>query len=1348
MKWVNWRLRQGGKKPRPVLVPEPAPLHMMALEPRLVLDAAMADTLSEFTDQSSHQVLADRYAAGAYTLPEVATVQADDGALDQDEATDDTDKTASEIAFIAADTPDIDMLIADLPTHVEIVLLDGTADGVVQIAQSLEGRTDLDAIHIISHGDAGALYLGSATLDADAMAQVYEEQLDIIGSALGVDGDILVYGCDFGAGAEGQAASALLAELTGADIASSTDLTGSAEEGGDWVLERTIGTVEAQSVSASTRWGHTLAPVELTGQAFDAADVDVDEDIGSDRIEGQTFKLTGGSFLTTTIGATVDLKADPGAPEQDVTVSIRLSHDGTRLAQGTISSSLIGTEYSTQVFIFNTPIPLIRDLTYYLMVESDSDSNTINLASANRNDVGDYADGRYVEEDGTFRNNHDIAFSILGSGPNTPPRITSDGGGDTATVQIDENETAVTTIVATDDDQADNTLTYSISGGDDAGLFQIDGSTGELSFIVAPDFGAPGDADGDNSYEIDVAVEDDENERDVQSITVEVLNVIGPNTAPSGSTPDINMDEDGTYNGTVTVVDPNDFATFVASTNVSPTNGTLLVNANGDFTYTPFPNFAGTDQFEILIEDNGGLTDTVSVNVTVNPLPDAPTGSAANINMEEDGVYNGLVTMTDVDMGDTPTASAGTLPDHGVLDVQPDGTFTYTPDTNFNGTDRFTIIVTDDGGATDRVTIDVTVAAKNDAPTGSAADIIMAEDTSFGGVISMDDVDIGDTPEASPGTLPTNGTLTVGNSGAFIYTPNPNFNGPDGFTITVTDDAGASTDVAIAVNVTSEADDPVGIGMDFDVDEDDFYAGTITMSDADAGDTVTATAGMLPANGKLTVEADGSFTYRPNPDYEGSDAFSIKVTDSTGRSTEVPIDVTVNPLPDPIFAENAAFTIDEDGFFNGTIALTGNDTDTTVTVETAPQNGVVVLGADGAFAYRPDADYEGSDRFVLRVENGFGAFDLAEIDVSVTAQNDAPVATGGSADAVSGEPLRLGTDVLGYSDVDNGTFQSITLSALNLAGGTLSHSGGSVIVGEGSVVTRAQLDGLIYTPPATETDITASFAYAVNDGEVLGLPATLTVAVDGVPQPTVTVTAPVEPPVSKAVDLSPDNTADAPVEVAVTEPVVAPQAELTTATEPTPITAPAPQPEASAPVEAVAQAPAPAAAAPAPVQAIPEPAPIVAAPPVAPIQPAPISAPPLEVTPVLEPQAPSAPPPILPSLALNYTFEPLDRPQFARELDELNEEVTNYQNFQGTVAANVTFAFGSLLSVGGVSFALRGGLLAAALMSAMPAWKRFDPITIVAKGDDNETAQDPSEAQRMMEFVMNARARVTSASLL
>jgi VCBS repeat-containing protein len=155
----------------------------------------------------------------------------------------------------------------------------------------------------------------------------------------------------------------------------------------------------------------------------------------------------------------------------------------------------------------------------------DNANSTVNALSTGATLTDSFT---VLATDGTIQT---IGITINGFTDNTQPVITSNGGGDTAAIAIDENITIVTTISAIDPDP-NTTLTYLIAGGADAALFDIDGTTGTLSFKTAANFEVPGDADRDNSYKVSVAVSDGAI-RDTQDITVNVRDV---NESPTAIT--------------------------------------------------------------------------------------------------------------------------------------------------------------------------------------------------------------------------------------------------------------------------------------------------------------------------------------------------------------------------------------------------------------------------------------------------------------------------------------------------------------------------------------------------------------------------------------------------------------------------------------------------------------------------------------------------------------------------------------------------------------------------------------------------------------------------------------------
>ncbi len=148
------------------------------------------------------------------------------------------------VLFIDVRVPDYQQFIEQASKNTEVILIHPDQDGVQQITDALAQRHNLDSVHILSHGDVGHLVLGNSSLDATSL-EYYSDQIQSWATSLNPGADILLYGCDVVAGPEGRQFVDALATLTGADIAASTNVTGAADLGGDWVLEYATGSIEA-----------------------------------------------------------------------------------------------------------------------------------------------------------------------------------------------------------------------------------------------------------------------------------------------------------------------------------------------------------------------------------------------------------------------------------------------------------------------------------------------------------------------------------------------------------------------------------------------------------------------------------------------------------------------------------------------------------------------------------------------------------------------------------------------------------------------------------------------------------------------------------------------------------------------------------------------------------------------------------------------------------------------------------------------------------------------------------------------------------------------------------------------
>ncbi|MDH6104433.1 DUF4347 domain-containing protein, partial [Anabaenopsis tanganyikae CS-531] len=147
-----------------------------------------------------------------------------------------------EIAFVDSQLYDYQSVIENLDANIQAIALDSNYSGITQITEKLRDYSNLDAIHIFSHGQAGALQLGSAFLSHDNLWN-YKDALSGWGETLLPQGDLLFYGCNVAAGELGESFVQNISEITGADVAASDNLTGNASLGGDWLLEFQTGEV-------------------------------------------------------------------------------------------------------------------------------------------------------------------------------------------------------------------------------------------------------------------------------------------------------------------------------------------------------------------------------------------------------------------------------------------------------------------------------------------------------------------------------------------------------------------------------------------------------------------------------------------------------------------------------------------------------------------------------------------------------------------------------------------------------------------------------------------------------------------------------------------------------------------------------------------------------------------------------------------------------------------------------------------------------------------------------------------------------------------------------------------------
>ena len=468
------------------------------------------------------------------------------------------------------------------------------------------------------------------------------------------------------------------------------------------------------------------------------------------------------------------------------------------------------------------------------------------------------------------------------------------------------------------------------------------------------------------------------------------------NQAPVANNDAYSTNEDTTLNIAAPGVLGNDTdaesnpLTAVLDSSVS--HGTLTLNSNGSFSYTPNANWNGDDTFTYHANDGSLDSNVATVTITVTPVNEAPTDIALSSSTVDEnktsGTEVGTFSTTDPDPGDTHTYSlvAGTGDaDNSSFSISADklqtaAVFDYETKSSYSIRVRTTDSAT--GSLTYEEVFTITVNDVNEAPV--VTDIpnqTVAEGGSFA-TINLDDyvTDVDNTDAEMTWTYSGNIDLTVSIDASWVATigiPSAEWSGAETITFRATDPGSLYGENQATFTVTAVNDAPVAVDDAYNVDENTTLtvdAPGVLGNDSDPdGDALTAVLVDDVSNGTLTLNADGSFTYTPDADFNGTDNFTYKANDGSLDSNVATVTISVNGPPVAVndaynFDENTTLSVDAPG-------VLGNDTDpdgdalTAVLVDDV-SNGTLTLNPNGSFTYTPDADFNGTDIFTYKANDG------------------------------------------------------------------------------------------------------------------------------------------------------------------------------------------------------------------------------------------------------------------------------------------------------------------------------------------------------------------------------------------
>ncbi len=605
-----------------------------------------------------------------------------------------------------------------------------------------------------------------------------------------------------------------------------------------------------------------------------------------------------------------------------------------------------------------------------------------------------------------------------------------------------------------------------------------------------------------------------------------------------------------------------DASTYAAGDTASFAAGTLTIAASGAFVFTPAADFHGAAPAITYGVSDGTTSDASTLAIVVTPVDDPFDDDDESLATPEDtplagnvlagtSSADGPVVVTGFQVaGNTTTFAPGqtaALGTAGILVLQADGSFVFTPAPNQDGAVPLVTYTLSDGNGSDTSILALSLIPVDDDSVLLPDTQTVAEGVVASGNVLANDSDVDDALAVAsfqvagdPGmyaagqtaSLAGIGTLAIAGDGSYTFAPLPAWGGTVPLVTYITNTGESST---LALEVTA-VDDPTVLLPDAATGlEDTPLAGNVLANDSDpddvlavasyriAGDTATYAAGQtvsIAGAGQFTLAADGSFLFAPGAEFSGA-VPSVSYTVNTGASSVLALVVT--PVDDPSVLVADSQSVVENSVASGNVLANDTDPDDALAVvsfqvagvtgtflsgQTASAAGVgsFVVAADGSYSFTPSAGFTGAaPQLTYTVNTGAST----TLDVLVTAVND-PTVTMPDAGTVAEDTVATVNVLANDSDTDDAlavaSYQVTGDPATYLAGQTAS------LAGIGSVTMTA--GGLLQFVPAPDWNGSApQVVYITNTAATAAVDVTVTpvndapVRLGGAPAPAAAVEA-------------------------------------------------------------------------------------------------------------------------------------------------------------------------------------------------------------------------------------------------
>ena len=433
-----------------------------------------------------------------------------------------------------------------------------------------------------------------------------------------------------------------------------------------------------------------------------------------------------------------------------------------------------------------------------------------------------------------------------------------------------------------------------------------------------------------------------------------------------------------------------------------PTSKLISAKSQVKFTIDFKPSTAGNKSATVTIENNAEEFIFDIAGTTLGNTPIAQPDSYTVETGEKLVVPNPGVLSNDTDPnGETLIAIKETDPTKGIVFLNEDGSFAYTPNDGMTGTDSFTYKAKNSSTESQPTTVTIEIVA-----TGTSTPIAVDDtytttknailDIPATGVLANDINGSGQSLSATLVATPATGTLTLNEDGSFSYTPD-NQVGTVTFTYTASNGSVTSAPATVTINVneTGTNNPPVALSDSYSMTQNT----TLTISspgilandtDADGG-ILTAVLVSDVASGALELNANGSFSYIPATDFIGSVVFSYKANDGIDYSNVVTVSISVNatgtnnpPIAVPsnyVVAKNQKLVIPAPGILSNDMDPDGDPL--TAVLVGSTSNGQLTLNSDGSFEYTASVDYVGSDSFSYKANDGQLNSNIVSVTITI-----------------------------------------------------------------------------------------------------------------------------------------------------------------------------------------------------------------------------------------------------------------------------------------------------------------------------------------------------------------------------